>query len=361
MRLKCVLIGLSNSGKTTLFNCLCGYKIKTDNYTAPSQKVNIGYARVSDYRLELLHKHTKTEKITYATFVLIDIPGFFFNSSNLRDVFLNEIKQANVLLHVIRCYDDNVLHIGETIDPLRDKEITDLDLQVIDIEQIEKSILKTEKLLKTGDKSSKSKLEILLKLKENLENCKNIRDTDINEEAKKIVNELFLLTAKPVIYVCNTNENSPHHQNDYVKLFSDSVKYENAAVISIAGAIESEIAIADVQEEKNFYLQQLHLNEPGINNLVRTVYELISVNTFFTYTGNETRAWTIQKGTNARKAAGIIHSDMEKGFIRAEVITFKDFENEKSIQLCKEKGKMHIEGKNYIIQDGDIVYIRFNV
>lgn len=365
MGLKCGIIGMTNSGKTTLFNCMSNFKGEISSFAFSNQKSNFGVAQVPDPRLELLHTLIKAEKMIYATIDLIDIPGLVKGSSQgggIGNSFLGDVRLADALIHVVRCFDDdNLPHIEGSVNPVRDKEIIDLELQVKDLEQIEKKLIKVEKAVKVGDKTAKSQYESLVKMKNTLEDFRNIRDLELNEDDQATINELFLLTAKPVIYVCNVDDKSIQNENNYVQQFKESVKNENTTVLVIAGAIEADIASFEDPDERQMFLQDLGLDEPGVNRLARAAYQQLNLISFFTVGGKENRAWTIRKGMNAQQAAGAIHSDLERGFIRAEVISFEDMAELKSEHACKEKGKMKLEGKSYVVRDGDILHVRFNV
>jgi ribosome-binding ATPase len=272
------------------------------------------------------------------------------------------VRLADALIHVVRCFDDDALaHIEGSVNPVRDKEIIDLELQVKDLEQIEKKMLKVEKAMKVGDKSAKVQYDSLQKMKNALEDFQNIRNLELNDDDQAIINELFLLTAKPVIYVCNVDEKSIQNPNGYVTQFDDSVKQEKTQVLVVAGAIEADIASFEDPEERQMFLADIGLDEPGVNRLARAAYEQLNLISFFTVGGKENRAWTIRKGMNAQQAAGAIHSDLERGFIRAEVISYADMAELKSEQACKDKGKVKLEGKSYLVRDGDILHVRFNV
>jgi ribosome-binding ATPase len=365
MGLKCGIIGMTNSGKTTLFNCMSNFKGEISSYAFSNQKSNFGVAQVPDPRLELLHTLIKAEKMIFATIDLIDIPGLVKGSSQgggIGNSFLGDVRLADVLIHVVRCFDDpNLPHMEGSVNPVRDKEIIDLELQVKDLEQIEKKLIKVEKAVKVGDKSAKNQYEALIKMKNALEDFTNIRNLDLNEEDMLVVSELFLLTAKPVIFVCNVDEKSIREPNDYVAGFTASVHSEGSHVLSVAGEVEADIASFEDAEERNMFLTDIGLHEPGVNRLARAAYEQLNLISFFTVGGKENRAWTIRKGMNAQQAAGVIHSDLERGFIRAEVISYEDMAALKSEHACKEKGKIRLEGKQYIVNDGDILHIRFNV
>jgi ribosome-binding ATPase len=365
MGLKCGIIGMTNSGKTTLFNCMSNFKGEISSFAFSNQKSNIGVAQVPDPRLEELHKIIKAEKMIFATIDLIDIPGLVKGSAQgggIGNSFLSDVRLADVLIHVVRCFDDeNLTHMEGSVNPVRDREIIDLELQVKDLEQIEKKLQKVEKALKTGDKSAKAQYDSLVKMINALEEFSNIRSLDLNDDDMATVNELFLLTAKPVLYVCNVDEKSIAEPNEYVKKFIESVKDEKSHVLIVAGAIEADIASFEEAEEREMFLADLGLNEPGVNRLARAAYEQLNLISFFTVGGKENRAWTIRKGMNAQQAAGAIHSDLERGFIRAEVISYQDMFELRSENACKEKGKMRLEGKSYIVRDGDILHVRFNV
>ena len=365
MGLKCGIIGMTNSGKTTLFNCMSNFKGEVSSFAFSNQKSNFGTAQVPDPRLEHLHTLVKADKMTFATIELIDIPGLVKGSGQgggIGNSFLGDVRLADVLIHVVRCFDDdNLPHIEGSVNPVRDKEIIDLELQVKDLEQIEKKLIKVEKAFKVGDKTAKAQFESLSKMKDALEDFTNVRDIEQNDEDQSIINELCLLTAKPVIYVCNVDDKSIQTLNNHVEKFSISVEKENSQVLVVAGAVEADIASFEDADEREMFLNDLGLSEPGVNRLARAAYEQLNLISFFTVGGKENRAWTIRKGMNAQQAAGAIHSDLERGFIRAEVISYNDMAELKSEQACKEKGKMRLEGKSYPVQDGDILHVRFNV
>jgi GTP-binding protein YchF len=365
MGLKCGIIGMTNSGKTTLFNCMSNFKGEISNYAFSNQKSNFGIAKVPDVRLEELHKLVKAEQLVHATIDLIDIPGLVKGSSQgggIGNSFLADVRLADALIHIVRCFEDeNLPHIEGAVDPVRDKEIIDLELQVKDVDQIDRKIIKVEKAMKVGEKFAKQHYESLTKMKNALEDFTNIRDIELDDVDREIVSELFLLTAKPVIYVCNVDEKSIQGTNRHVERFIESVEKEHTKVLVIAGSIEADIATFEDIEERTMFLQDLGLEEPGVNKLAIAAYDLLNLISFFTVGGKENRAWTIRKGTRAQQAAGTIHSDLERGFIRAEVISYNDYITYKSEQACKEHGKLRLEGKQYIVQDGDIMHIRFNV
>lgn len=365
MSLNCGIIGLANSGKTTLFNCMSNAKAQVTDFAFCSSKSNIGIINVPDDRLYVLEKMIKAAKVVHATIEIVDIPGLTKGSSKgegMGNSFLADIRQTDALIHVIRCFDNPALpHIEGSVDPVRDKEILDLELQIKDMEQVGKKIQRVEKAAIIGEKEAKKHLEILLKYKDHLETFQSARTIDIPEEYKKVVKDLCLLTEKPVLYVCNVDDNSAVKGNKYSSAFIESVKGEHAEVLVIAGKIEAEIAELENIDDRKAFLSELGLNEPGVNKLIQAAFRLLKLHTFFTAGPKEARAWTIKEGMNAQQSAGVIHSDLERGFIRAEVMKYDDFVSLGSENACKEKGKLCVEGKTYIVQDGDILNIRFNV
>lgn len=365
MALKCGIIGITNTGKTTLFNCMSNTKGETSSFAFSTNKSNIGIVKVPDNRLFELEKLQPTEKVIPVTVDIVDVPGMTKGSSQGEGVgnkFLADIRNTDALIHVLRCFDDdNLPHIDSTIDPVRDKENIDLELQIKDLELIERKIEKQLKLVKIGDKDAKRNLELLNIYKEHLENFQSARSIPLSDDEKKVVAELELLSAKPVMYVCNVDEASAINGNKYVEAVKNAVANENTLVLTIAAAAESEIAELETKEEQMEFLADMGLDEPGVNKLIRAAYDILKLRSFFTIGPKEIRAWTIKEGMSAPQAAGVIHSDLERGFIRAEVIKYNDFIELKSEHACKEKGKLHVEGKNYIVEDGDILHIRFNV
>lgn len=365
MGLKCGIVGLTNSGKTTLFNCISNTKAQATNFAFSSNKSNLGVCDVPDTRLKEIDSFIKAEKLVYANVEVVDIPGLAKGASQgegIGNAFLADIRQMDALIHVLRCFDDpNMPHMEGSIDPLRDIEIVDLELQVKDLEQIEKKIVKAEKALKVGEKDAKKAIEVLTRCKDHLENFENIRSLDLSEEDKKYTSELMLLTEKPVLFVCNVDDNSAVDGNKYSKSVIEKFANSNQQVLVVAGRMEAEIAELEDESERIMFLEDMGLKEPSVNIMIRSAYELLNLISFFTVGGKENRAWTIRKGMAAPQAAGAIHSDLERGFIRAEVIKFEDLKAYGSEAKCKEAGKMSVEGKNYIVQDGDILHIRFNV
>jgi ribosome-binding ATPase len=365
MALQCGIIGITNVGKTTIFNCLSNTKGETTAFAFSATKSNIGIVQVPDPRLYELEKHQVTDKIVHTTVEIVDIPGLARGSNKGEGVgnkFLGDIRNTDALIHVLRCFDNDALpHIDGSVDPVRDLETVDLELQVKDLESVEKKIQRLERAAKTGDKDAKHGVEVLLRYKDHFENFGNARTLSIKEEDKKHIDDLFLLTMKPVMYVCNVDEKSAITGNKYVEKVKEFLKGSDAEILVIAGATEAEIAELESTEDRLAFLKDAGLTEPGVDKLVRAAYKMLNLQTFFTVGPMEIRAWTIKTGMTAPKAAGVIHSDLERGFIRAEVMKYHDFVTLGSEHACKEAGKFYIEGKNYIVGDGDILHIRFNV
>ncbi|MFN8257189.1 MAG: redox-regulated ATPase YchF [Bacteroidales bacterium] len=365
MGLSCGIVGLTNTGKSTIFNCFSNTKAEITNYTYSSTKSNLGMVKVPDQRLKELEKLQPTERLVQVVVDIVDLPGLAKGASQGEGVgnkFLADLRNTDAIIHVLRCFDDNNLpHVEGSVNPVRDIEILDFELQVSDLESVDKRLAKNEKLIKTGDKEVKKVQEILLKIKAHLEELKNVRTLEFTDEEKAIVNGLFLLTTKPVLYVCNVDDSSAVHGNKYVEQVREFLKDQNPEIMVIAAKIESEIAELGSEEEQMEFLQDVGLTEPGVNKLIRAAYKMLKLETFFTVGPKEIRAWTIKKGATAPEAAGVIHSDLQRGFIRAEVMKYKDFIELKSETACKNAGKLHIEGKKYIVEDGDILNIRFNV
>jgi GTP-binding protein YchF len=365
MALQCGIIGITNVGKTTIFNCLSNTKGETNAFAFSATKSNIGVVQVPDQRLYELEKHQVTEKIVHTTVEIVDIPGLAKGSNKGEGVgnkFLGDIRNTDALIHVIRCFDkDDLPHIDGSVDPVRDMETIDLELQVKDLESVEKKIERLKKASKAGDKDAMHGLEVLERYKDHIGGFNNARTLSVKPEEKKYVDDLFLLTMKPVMYVCNVDEKSAVSGNSHVERVKEFLKGKNAEILIIAGAIEAEIAELENMEDRKAFLKDAGLDEPGVDKLVRSAYILLNLQTFFTVGPKEIRAWTIKKGMTAPLAAGVIHSDLERGFIRAEVMKYNDFVTLGSEHACKEAGKFYIEGKNYVVCDGDIMHIRFNV
>ncbi len=366
MALRTGIIGLANSGKTTIFNCFSDTKAQVSDFSFTSRTSNIGMAYVPDERLYKLAQLQPTEKIVHTTIQFIDIPGLVKGASKgqgLGNSFLSDVRNADALIHVIRCFDDpNLPHIEGSVDPIRDIETLNLELQIKDLESIEKKLQKLDKKAKSGDKEAKKAIEILKIYKEHLENFQNARTAPVKDEDKKYVKDLFLLTDKRMLYVCNVDDASAAKGNKYSEAVEKYVQENdpNAKVLIIAAKLEAEIAELE-PEDRKIFLEDAGLKEPGINKLIRAAYDLLGLQTFFTVGPKEIRAWTVRKGATAPEAAGVIHSDLKRGFIRAEVIHYDDFIKYGSEQACREAGKLYIEGKDYVVQEGDILHIRFNV
>ncbi len=320
---------------------------------------------VPDDRLGKINEIIKSDKVTPATVDIVDIPGLTKGSSKgegIGNKFLNDIQQCDALIHVVRCFDDDQLpHIEGSVNPVRDKEIVDLELQIKDLEMVERRMERFEKVAKSGDKNAKKALDILNTYKEHFEDFKPARTVPLSEEEKTFVDDLFLLSDKPIIYVCNVDDASANAGNVYVDDFKKAVADEEAEVLIIAGRLESEIAELEDEEDRREFLDDAGLEEPGVNKMIRSAYDLLQLQSFFTAGKQEVRAWTIRKGMTAPQAAGAIHSDLERGFIRAEVMSFDDFYSLGSEQAVKDAGKFRVEGKNYVVQEGDMLHIRFNV
>ncbi len=365
MGLNCGIVGLANCGKTTIFNCMSSTKAQITNFAFSSNKSNIAIVNVPDERLYVLEKLVKAAKVVHATVEIVDIPGLTKGSSKgegMGNSFLADIRQTDAIIHVIRCFDDeNLPHIEGSVNSVRDKEIIDLELQINDLDQIVRKIQRVEKAAKTGDKDAKHLLEVLTLYKDHLESFQSARTLNIPEEDRKLVKDLCLLTEKPVLYVCNVDDASAVTGNKYSEMLKQAVKDEKTDVLVIAGKLEAEISELESEEDRIAFLNDVGLTEPSVNKLIRSAYDLLNLRTFFTAGPKEARAWTIKTGMNAPQASGVIHSDLERGFIRAEVMKYDDFVKLGSEHACKESGKFFVEGKNYIVEEGDIMHIRFNV
>ncbi len=364
MGLKCGIVGITNSGKTTLFNCMSKTKAQITNFAFSTGKSNIGICQVPDKRLENIHQIIKADQLVYATVEIVDIPGLAKGSSmgeGIGNAFLADIRLCDALIHVLRCFDDpNLPHIDGSINPVRDIETVDLELQIKDLDQIDRKIQKLDKAARVGDKEARFHIEVLNKYKNHLENFQNIRSLQVTDNERKVVEDMMLLTAKPVVYVCNVDEKSVFTGNAYSESVYDFLKDTNDEVLTIAGKLEAEIAELD-ETDQLMFLEDVGLSEPGVNKLLQAAYQSLHLISFFTVGGKENRAWTIPESTLAPQAAGAIHSDLERGFIRAEVIKYNDLMYYGSEANCKNAGKLSVEGKNYVVHDGDILHIRFNV
>ncbi|MGB5379363.1 redox-regulated ATPase YchF [Muriicola sp.] len=364
--MKAGIVGLPNVGKSTLFNCLSNAKAQSANFPFCTIEPNIGVVNVPDTRLEKLESLVNPERVLPATVDIVDIAGLVKGASKgegLGNQFLGNIRETDAILHVLRCFDDdNVVHVDGSVDPIRDKETIDMELQLKDLESIEKKLDKVKRAAKTGNKEAQKEEAVLAKIKQHLEAGVSVRAIDIDAaDRKEFVSPLQLITDKPVLYVCNVDEASAVKGNAYVNKVKETVANEKAEVLVLAVGTEADINELDTYEERQLFLEDLGLDEPGSSKLIRAAYHLLNLHTYFTAGVKEVRAWTIPVGSTAPQAAGVIHTDFEKGFIRAEVISYDDYVTFGSEAKVKEAGKMRVEGKEYVVKDGDVMHFRFNV
>lgn len=361
MALNCGIVGMAGTGKTTLFNSLSKGRVAD---TLTPGKTNLGQIEVPDPRLDAIAALVKPVKLVRTTVEIIDIPGLVKGGATQKGAsqFLSEIRQTDAIIHLLRCFEDEQLpHIEGSVNPVRDKEIVDLELIAKDLETLEKKIQRTDKLARVGDKDAKKALSVLTALQEHFENGDPARSFSIQDADKKYLDDCFFLTSKPVIYVCNVDEGSAVKGNRHTDAVKPVIEKESSEMLIIAAKAEADIAQLDTLDDQMAFLEDMGLKEPGVNKLIRAAYRTLKLATFFTEGPKEVRAWTIREGTLAPQAAGVIHSDLERGFIRAEVKRWDDFVNLGSEHACKQAGKFNIEGKNYIVKDGDIFHVRFNV
>lgn len=363
--MKCGIVGLPNVGKSTLFNCLSSAKAQAANFPFCTIEPNLGTVNVPDQRLQVLENLVHPEKVIPATVEIVDIAGLVKGASKgegLGNKFLGNIRETHAIIHVLRCFEnDNVTHVDGSVDPIRDRETIDFELQIKDLETIERRLEKVRKTAKSGNKEALVEQDLLERCIEHVEKGASMRSFETSAAEAAIIEELQLLTAKPVLYVCNVSESDAVRGNEYVKCVREAIQSENAGLIMLAVATESDIAELEDYEEKQLFLDEIGLEEPGVNRLIRAAYDLLDLQTYFTAGEKEVRAWTFPVGSLAPQAAGVIHSDFEKGFIRAEVISFEEYKTYGSESAVREAGKLRVEGKEYRVQDGDVMHFRFNL
>ena len=365
MALKCGIVGLPNVGKSTLFNCLSNAKAQSANYPFCTIEPNVGTISVPDPRLEKLEELVNPQRVLPTTMEIVDIAGLVKGASKgegLGNQFLANIRETDAIIHVVRCFEDgNIIHVDGSINPIRDKEVIDIELQLKDLESIEKKISTVARAVKSGDKDIVKEHALAVAIKETLDAGKSVRSMEFDELEEEIVRSFQLITSKPVLYLCNVDEASAVSGNEYVNKVKAAVANEDAEVIFLAVGTESDINELEEYEERQMFLEDLGLEEAGSAKLIRGAYKLLNLQTYFTAGVKEVRAWTIPIGSTAPQAAGVIHTDFEKGFIRAEVIKYNDFVSYGSEAKVKESGKLSVEGKEYVVEDGDVMHFRFNV
>ncbi len=363
--MKAGIVGLPNVGKSTLFNCLSNAKAQSANFPFCTIEPNIGVVNVPDKRLEKLEELVNPEKVLPATVEIVDIAGLVKGASKgegLGNQFLANIRETDAIIHVLRCFDnDNIVHVDGSVDPIRDKETIDIELQLKDLETVEKRLERVKRTAKTGNKEAQAELVVLEKIKDTLESGKSVRSIDRNEKEAEFMQPMQFITDKPVLYVCNVDEAAAKNGNAYVEKVREAVADENAEVIILAVGTEADITELETYEERQMFLEDLGLEEAGASKLIRAAYKLLNLQTYFTAGKKEVRAWTINIGYTAPQAAGVIHTDFEKGFIRAEVMKYDDFVTLGSEAKVKEAGKLAVQGKEYVVADGDVMHFRFNV